>query len=194
MLFRSAMLWSVMESEAEANALIDLASVQSCPVFLFNELALNVSWSKLRIVLPQVMQEWISTATRGPADYATLAGRANALLEQAYLKTETADELMTFDIERTDPWHPLFNHFITSHGSDSPIDLFSKDEGGQQEQLAVWLTDSLHPRGMHHSPQIPKGPGQRELTDILLGHEYGAFLIESKTLTIGLLLVSKTLC
>lgn len=67
---------------------------------------------------------------------------------------------------------------------DSPINLFSKDEGGQQEQLAVWLTDSLHPLGVHHSPQIPKGSGKRELTDILLSHQYGAFLIESKALAV----------
>ena len=62
--------------------------------------------------------------------------------------------------------------------------MFSRDEGGQQEQLAVWLTDSLHPRGVHRSPQIPKGNGTRELTDILISHEYGALLIESKALTV----------
>ena len=40
------------------------------------------------------------------------------------------------------------------------------------------------PSGVHHSPQIPKGNGTRELTDILLSHEFGAVLIESKTLSV----------
>lgn len=181
---KPAMLWSIMEHEAEVNALKGLVSGQSCPVFLFNELALNVAWSTLKLVLPQDMQDWISIAALGPADYAAIAGRAGELLDHAYRGTASTGELVTADFDRTEPWHPLFNHFITSHGTDSPIDLFSKDEGDQQEQLAVWLTDSLHPLGVHHSPQIPKGPGQRELTDILLSHEYGAFLIESKALTV----------
>lgn len=42
----------------------------------------------------------------------------------------------------------------------------------------------MHPRSVHHSPKSPKGNGTRELTDILLGHEYGAILIESKSLTV----------
>lgn len=81
-------------------------------------------------------------------------------------------------------WNPLFNHYITSHATSSLIDLFNRDEGSQQEQIAVWLTDNLNPLGMHHSPQIPKGNGSRELTDILLSHQFGSILIESKTLAI----------
>ncbi|WP_292611940.1 hypothetical protein, partial [Nitrobacter sp. 62-13] len=76
------------------------------------------------------------------------------------------------------------NHFVTAGASSSLIDLFDGDEGNQQEQLGVWLTDNLQPSGVHHSPQIPKGNGTRELTDILLSHEFGAVLIESKTLSV----------
>jgi hypothetical protein len=54
--------------------------------------------------------------------------------------------------------------------SPSLIDLFDGNEGNQQEQLCVWLTDNLQPSGVYHSPQIPKGSGTRELTDILLSH------------------------
>jgi len=173
-----------VESDAEATALKGLAAGDSCPVFLFNELALNVAWSTVKGVFPQQVQTWISSAAQGPVDYTAISGRANDLLEQAFRGTVSTDDLVLGELERTDPWHPLFNHFVTSHGVDSPIDLFSRDEGGQQEQLAVWLTDNLHPQGVHHSPQIPKGRGHRELTDVLLSHQYGALLIESKALTV----------
>jgi hypothetical protein len=37
---------------------------------------------------------------------------------------------------------------------------------------------------VHHSPQIPKGKGFRELTDILLSYPFGSVLLESKALAI----------
>lgn len=181
---KPVMLWSVVESEAEVNALRGLVSGESCPVFLFNELALNVAWSMVRANFPPAIQSWISGATLGKVEYTEIADRADNLLERAFKGNTSSDELLSVEIEPIEAWHPLLNHFITSHGADSLINLFSRDEGGQQEQLAVWLTDSLHPRGVHYSPQIPKGNGKRELTDILLSHEYGALLIESKALTV----------
>lgn len=181
---KPAMLWSVVETEAEVNALKGLISGKSCPVFLFNELALNVAWSMVRGNFSPEVQSWIAGTALGKVDYTAIAEQADDLLKRAFKGTTSTDELLSAEIVPIEPWHPLFNHFITSHGADSPIDLFSRDEGGQQEQLAVWLTDSLHPRGVHHSPQIPKGNGQRELTDILMSYEYGALLIESKALTV----------
>lgn len=88
------------------------------------------------------------------------------------------------DLPATTAWNPIFAHLITSHATKSPIYLFNKDEGNQQEQLGIWLTDNLHPHGAHHSPQIPERNGFRELTDILLSHQFGSILIESKALTI----------
>lgn len=181
---KPAMLWSVVENQAEVNALKGIVSGESCPIFLFNELALNVAWSNVKGNFPSEIQTWIGNANLGKVDYASIAQRADDLLDQEFKGTISKDELVSTEIVSVEPWHPVLNHFITSHGADSPIDLFNRDEGGQQEQLAVWLTDSLHPRFVHHSPQIPKGNGLRELTDILLSHEYGALLIESKALTV----------
>ncbi|VWB45255.1 hypothetical protein BPS26883_02073 [Burkholderia pseudomultivorans] len=181
---KPASLWSVVENEAEVTALRGLASGEPSPIFLFNELALNVAWSTVKASFPSEVNDWISNAKLGKGDCPAIAKEAGDLLERAFDGTTTPDELLSAEIVRIDEWHAVFNHFITSHGSNSPVDLFSRDEGGQQEQLAVWLTDSLHPRGVHHSPQIPKGNGTRELTDILLSHEAGALLIESKALTV----------
>lgn len=178
------MLWSVVESEAEVRALQALISDEPSPIFLFNELALNVAWSTVKASFPSDVNGWIRNATLGKVDYTTITEEADDLLERAFKGTTTPDELLSTEIVSIEEWHAVFNHFITSHGCNSPVDLFSRDEGGQQEKLAVWLTDSLHPRGVHHSPQIPKGNGTREFTDILLSHEYGALLIESKALTV----------
>lgn len=181
---KPAMLWSIVENETEVTALQGLVSDKPSPIFLFNELALNVAWSTVKASFPSDVNGWISNATLGEVDYTAITEEVNDLLKRAFKGTTTPDELLSAEIVPIEEWHAVFNHFVTSHGSDSPVDLFSRDEGGQQEQLAVWLTDSLHPRGVHHSPQIPKGNGTRELTDILLSHEYGALLIESKALTV----------
>lgn len=181
---KPATLWSILENEAEVTALRGLVSDEPSPIFLFNELALNVAWSTVKASFPSEVNCWINNATLGKVDYTAITEEAGDLLERAFKGTTTSDELLSAEIVPIEEWHAVFNHFITSHGSDSPVDLFSRDEGGQQEKLAVWLTDSLHPRGVHHSPQIPKGNGTRELTDILLSHEYGAVLIESKALTV----------
>lgn len=181
---KPAMLWSVVENEAEATALQRLVSDEPCPIFLFNELAINVAQSTVKACFHSEANDWIRNAVLGKIDYTAVTEKAGRLLERAFKGTATPDELLSSEIVSIDKWHAVFNHFITSHGNDSPIDLFSRDEGGQQEQLAIWLTDSLHPRGVHYSPQIPKGNGTRELTDILLSHENGAIFIESKALTI----------
>lgn len=181
---KPAMLWSVVEYEAEVKALQGLVSGEPSPIFLFNELALNVAWTTAKVSFSAEAKSWITEAKLGKVDHSSIAELADELLERAFKGTTSHDELLSADIAPIEEWHPVFNHFITSHGADSPIDLFSRDEGGQQEQLAVWLTDSLHPRGVHQGAQIPKGNGTRELTDILLSHEYGALLIESKALTV----------
>ncbi|MFP3560928.1 hypothetical protein SB861_61640, partial [Paraburkholderia sp. SIMBA_049] len=86
------------------------------------------------------MNGWISNAALGKGDYTAIAKEAGDLLQRAVNGTTPPDELLSAEIVRIDEWHAVFNHFITSHGSNSPVDLFSRDEGGQQEQLAVWLT------------------------------------------------------
>ncbi|MFC3677041.1 hypothetical protein [Ferrovibrio xuzhouensis] len=97
---------------------------------------------------------------------------------------KSSENLFISDIPNTTDWKPLKNHYITSHATSSLIDLFDQDEGGQQEQIGIWLTDNLHPRGVFHSPKIPDGKKLRELTDILFSHEYGSILIESKAISL----------
>lgn len=171
---RPGVLWSLVEDSDEIIALSALTNRESCVLFLFNELALNVAWTTVQVKTAHAIHDLIGGTILGPSNYDSLKGKISAALSEGRV----------IDLHVSEKWHPVHNHFITSFGSNSPVDLFSQDEGGQQEQLAIWLTDSLHPLGVHHSPQIPKGTGHRELTDVILSYEHGSILIESKTLTV----------
>lgn len=181
---KPATLWSVVENEEEVQALKGLVAGGVCPVFLFNELALNVSYVTVRGDFSQGLQAWISGVVLGNLNYSQVAKKVDDLLERIINGVALIDEIQSVNLKTIDVWHSVSNHLISSHGADSPIDVHCPDEGGQQEQLAVWLTDNLQPRGVHRSPQIPKGNGRRELTDILINNEDGAVLIESKSISV----------
>lgn len=181
---KGAILWSILENENEKVAVSLLPKIELCQAFLFNELAVNVAWAELRINADPALVDIVTKVNTGGADYAALKADATPIFDHFHENGPTTEGLIVLELVNTVSWKPVFSHFLTSHGTSSPIRLFDKDEGGQQEEMVVWLTDNLHPRGVHHSPQIPKGAGFRELTDILLSYEYGAFLIESKVLSI----------
>lgn len=178
-------LWSVVEREEELNGIRGLARGEPLVAFLFNELAVNVAWNDLPT--PGTLNRlpmWADSAALGRVDHAAIKVAAFPLLDCLHRHVEDDDEWLVLEVGGRSDWKAVHNHFITADASSSLIDLFDGDEGNQQEQLGVWLTDNLQPLGVHHSPQIPKGTGTRELTDILLSHEFGAVLIESKTLSV----------
>jgi hypothetical protein len=82
-------------------------------------------------------------------------------------------------------WSPIDSTLITRRLERSPLGLFERDEGGQQEHLALWLTDLLDPDGVLLNPLVLSGGrAPRELCDILVNYSEGAFLVESKTLAV----------
>ncbi len=178
-------LWSVVEREEELAGVRGLARGEPLVVFLFNELALNVAWNDLST--PGVLDRlsmWADGAALGQIDHSAIKVTALPLLNRLHRHSEDISEWLVLEIGDSSDWKAVHNHFITAGASSSLIDLFDYDEGSQQEQLGVWLTDNLQPFGSQHSPQIPKGNGTRELTDILLSHEFGTVLIESKALSV----------
>jgi hypothetical protein len=181
---KAGILWSILEHEQEKAALIEILQGTSCQIFLFNELAVNVAWRSQPVLVHKNLATMIDRIITGPVDHSALEAKTSAILDQFHNKMLEKDGFIVAEIPNTTAWNPIFNHFVTSHATGSLIDLFHSDEGNQQEQLAVWLTDNLHPHGVQHSPQIPKGKNFRELTDILLSYQYGSFLIESKSLSI----------
>lgn len=178
-------LWSVVEREEELNGIRGLARGEPLVGFLFNELAVNVAWNDLptRGTLDRLLM-WLDAVALGRVDPSAIKVTALPLLERLHRHLGEDGEWLVLEVGGRSDWKAIHNHFITAGASSSLIDLFDGDEGNQQEQLGVWLTDNLQPSGSHHSPQIPKGNRTRELTDILLSHEFGAVLIESKTLSV----------
>lgn len=178
-------LWSVVEREEELNGIRGLARGEPLVAFLFNELAVNVAWNYLATAgtldrLPM----WADCAALGQVDHLAINARSSPLLDRFHGHVEDDDDWLVLVVGGEADWKAVHSRFITAGASSSLIDLFDGDEGNQQEQLAVWLTDNIQPLGVHHRPQIPKGNGTRELTDILLSHDFGAVLIESKTLSV----------
>ncbi|THK42605.1 hypothetical protein E8Q33_03500 [Methylophaga sp. SB9B] len=177
-------LWSVFEYDEELEALCQMVQIQRAPVFLFNELAINVAWAYCSTDFNDDVTELLRDVTVGGVDYELWVEKVDDLLGEIHLNERIQVPLIVSDINISSKWTPVSNSLITSHAEVSPIDIFSSDEGRQQEHLAVWLTDSIDPLNVHASPQIPKGKGTRELTDVILSHKYGATLIESKSLTV----------
>lgn len=183
---KGALLWSVCECQEEISAIVAIAKGEACQVFLFNELAVNTAWREIQVVVQgQSLECLVADSTTTCVDYSTFKYRAAHILEAIH-QNIAADNILIFDIGGFNDWKPVQNHYITNRATANSLDLFDKDEGRQQEHLGLWLTDSLHPSGAHHSLQIPNGNKRRELTDIVLSHEHGSIFVESKALSIFL--------
>lgn len=181
---KGALLWSVCERQEEISAILAIAKGEVCQVFLFNELAVNTAWREIAAVVQrQSLECLLADATPKCVDYSTFKHRAASILEAIH-QNIAADNILIFDIGGFNDWKPVHNHYITNRAVANSLDLFDKDEGRQQEHLGIWLTDSLHTSGAHHSLQIPNGKKRRELTDIVLSHEFGSIFVESKALSI----------
>lgn len=176
-----ALAWSFLERSAEARALSTLIENPQCVVFLFNELAVSVAWTKVEARIDTSFSAALENLEFHPELDQTgeniVADRFDEI--RADPNVQGAQVLPFSDVK----WHELRVHYVTNSIGSSSLSLFNEDEGGQQEELAVWLTDALHPKGCVKSPQVQETV-PRELTDILLSYDYGAILIESKALTI----------
>lgn len=180
----AGILWSVLEHDGEKSALDILSRGGICQVFLFNELAVNVAWREVPLAAHQDLTAALAHIKTGHADHRQLTDSVQKILDQLHMEGASSKDLIVCDFPASVDWKPIRSQFITSHATASPIELFNQDEGNQQEQIGIWLTDNLHPRGVYRSPKVPKGGGYRELTDIFMSYEYGSFLIESKVLSI----------
>ncbi len=182
---KPAVVWSVMEREEERLALLGIAKGEELQMFLFNELAVNVAWAASSINAHQELAAMVDSAQLGGVDYECLKDEAAAMFDSAHGGNRGGEEWVLVPIQNQQNWRAVDNFYITNQASSCLTNIFDSDEGRQQESLALWLTDNLHPRGAYASPQIPKGSGGlRELTDVLLTYEFGAFVVESKALTI----------
>ncbi|WP_321363901.1 hypothetical protein [uncultured Celeribacter sp.] len=179
-------LWSVAERQEELDAIRGMAQAQPLVAFLFNEIAVNVAWNGYPPLETSTrLTKLVEGASLGVVDHRAIKGKATKLLNKLGSSEGTSVDWMILEIGGRSDWKPLRNRFITAAANSSLIDVFNQDEGNQQEQIGIWLTDNLHPSGAYHSPQRPHKENEtRELTDILLSYNFGATLIESKTLSV----------
>ncbi len=177
-----AIIWSLLEFEDEHDGLSMLTKNPKCVVFLFNEAVVNVAWTDLDIDLSSVnSRDLIENSNLHPENekgaVAEFRQKMNMIRQGLFIIDAVFVSLPFISI-----WHTIKSTYITNRITDSQILLSDPNEGGQQEEIALWLTDNLQSKGTVKSPQIHQPNQSRELSDLLLSHDYGPFLIESKTL------------
>lgn len=179
-----AFVWSFFESEDEINALKALEANSSCAVFLFNELAVNVAERDILLPLPAATRSFLDNILLHPPQDTAAAELLGSTVDAFYEGTLQPGQAVRIGPFEVPSWHPITSHYITNRAMASPIHLFETDEGDQQEHIALWLIDNLHPKGAVKNPQIEEPKRARELCDVLMSYEKGMFLIESKTLNV----------
>lgn len=175
--------WSILEAEVEKLALEGLLDGGAFPLFLFNELTVNVAWVSFRVDAGENALD-LSGVVMGKVthdDYAKEFSDKMRCLEKGEL---TAADGRAFEIIPQSEWRSVESNYVTNRFSNSMVSVFSTDEGGQQEEVALWLIDGLCLKGAIRGPQVDEEGGSRELSDLLISYDNGTFLIESKALSI----------
>jgi len=182
----SGVAWSVFEYEDELAGALVLRTNFQCVVFLFNEIAVNVAWGNVHLDLSgSVPTHLLNSAKLGPIpDASAFQDEVHATLDTLRLGEGAGVTGVLLDWATLPEWHPIHNHYITNQLQRGLLSIFEENEGSQQEEIAHWLIDNLDPEGAFRNPQVHEEGGVRELCDLLMSHQYGAFLIESKTLSI----------
>jgi len=180
-----AIVWSILERKEEELAIEGFSRGEPLQLFLFNELAVCVAWAEAKLApIPADLRALLKSYEWGAVEHSHMADTAGAIFDQVHITGQPPPGGAISEIPAIPVWKTFLNSYITNQAGASRLELLDPDEGGQQEELVIWLTDNLQTRGAIRSPQIPKGSGTRELTDILLTHHYGSILFESKALGI----------
>lgn len=181
-----AVIWSLLEHEDEVSVLEALVQRPACIVHLFNDIAVNVAWAEVDVDLRQGgLPEVIRSADLHPMTETHAVDEVRSRLDDVHRGVLSPPGGFVLELPAVTDWHEIRNTYITNRSSRSLVSIFSDDEGGQQEEIVLWLTDNLQPIGAVKNPQVHEpGKRPREFSDLLLSYEYGAFLVESKSLSI----------
>lgn len=173
-------IWSIAQRENELEAIRRVFRQRSCPTFLFNELAISVSWAQVEFEFSRDLERLCD-------------GAALALESDGYVRdiSEVLGAWLGLDgpavVSRalvSATWTHGRSSYITNRLITSTLEIDDADEGAQQEKLAEWLLDALQPDGVVRGAQVCEGRTVRELSDLFLTHSYGTILFESKTLAV----------
>lgn len=181
-----AIIWSVVETEGELESLRRVALGEVCHIALFNEAVVNVCWANVQFAFPldetSLLFSEIEPSLEGLAQQCV--ADAADLLDRRHRGTVLRDELAEATTLGDCRWNEVTSHYVTNRLARSILSIISGNEGDQQEQLALWLVDSLLLEGAVKSPQVEENTKMRELSDVLFNYFGGCFIVESKTLSI----------
>jgi hypothetical protein len=146
----------------------------------------NVATTEISIgPIDQALVQVITAATLHPPDDTTSFDEVREKLSEMRAGMALPRDAFRVSLPPIARWQELEGIYISNRISRSIVSIFSADEGGQQEEVALWLIDNLHPGGAVKQPivHVPGRPS-RELSDLLLSYDNGSFLIESKVLAL----------
>ncbi|MGE6785158.1 hypothetical protein ACQKGL_21825 [Ensifer adhaerens] len=175
-------LWSLLTDVDEVEAIRDLAKHGGCSVYLFNEACANCAWTSATIEITSPILALADAPLFDDRNPIQHIDEVSAILDRIHLGI--ADDAVRVDIRSSNDWEPLRTDFILNGVRTATLNLLSDNEGTHQEQLAHALLGDLSPRGAYLNTQLHEPSGKKEYTDVLLTHEYGTVLLESKTLSI----------
>ena len=149
---------------------------------MFNEAVVNTCGGILTVYGPKekIKALLANVKLAAPRESEKAEPEVSARLEEW---KATGEGLLLFSSDGKHDWGPNQSFYITNQLQTSELDLRHSNEGGQQEQLAAWITDSLDIKGVFQNP-VANENTPRELCDLLLTHEFGTILFESKALSI----------
>ncbi len=175
-------LWSLVEKKNELEAVKRIAAGERFMLAMFNEAVVNTCGGILNVHGPaekiKALLANVKLAASRESEKAEPEVRARLEEWKA-----TGEGLLVFSSDGNHDWGPNKSLYITNQLQTSELDLSHSNEGGQQEQLAAWITDSLDIKGVFQNP-VANENTPRELCDLLLTHDFGTILFESKALSI----------
>ncbi|HEV3040293.1 MAG TPA: hypothetical protein VHA33_21190 [Candidatus Angelobacter sp.] len=175
-------LWSIAESDEELTAVARLLKTEQLSVFLFNEEGINVASARMRIRFAEPNGISIITEAK-PAPEGT-STHSHTFIE-SLLAPGSSMKLHEATPAEPCEWREVQARLLTQRLSSCDLAMMTGEEGDQQELLAEWLMDALGAPVSVRNPIVHEQKGRpRELSDLLLSHEYGSFLLESKALAI----------
>ena len=177
-------VWSALKTEDERTALRSIATGSRCIAFLFNELAVNVACAEFKAQRANdEVVHWINHANLYVGDDYHLREIVGSRID-AYAMGKTRDDIFEVKSIHLEAWAELRSTYITNRMKRSDVSVLEENEGGQQEEIALWLIDALNMEGAAKNPIVYQQTRSRELADLLLCHRYGTVVFESKSLAV----------
>lgn len=177
-----AILWSIVSTTEEIQALNAIKMNSEFPLYLFNEACVNVAsnWVRAQYFEKNIDFDSVELCKEGLNELSKYSAEINSAI-----KSHKEDFIRgSKKLEVLQIWKSLRSSHILSAGNKADLELIGDNEGVHQEQLAFSLIGDLSPSGAFINPVMKEPSGNKEFTDLLLTHKYGTVLIESKTLSI----------